>query len=143
MKVLCVGDLYFERVAVIGYVAWGRAGAPARPHLSMANIGKRQFPSDHRQRNSNECQCHFRPEIDRHFILSVSYAVKNSFELSKRPRVLPLTDYARRYTQIQKIARQIKSADLATPVTQEFTGADWAANDFVNALRKIILVKNS
>jgi hypothetical protein len=24
----------------------------------------------------------------------------------------------------KKIARQIKSADLATPVTQEFTGAD-------------------
>jgi hypothetical protein len=54
MKVLCVGDLYFERVAVIGYVAWGGAGAPAGPHLSMANIGKGQFPSDHRQRNSNE-----------------------------------------------------------------------------------------
>jgi hypothetical protein len=84
MKVLCVGDLYFERVAVIGYVAWGLAGAPARPHLSMANIGKGQFPSDHRQRSSNECQCHFRPEIDRHFILSVSYAMKNSSKSSKR-----------------------------------------------------------
>jgi hypothetical protein len=71
MKVLCVSDLYFERVAVIGYVAWGRAGAPARPHLSVANIGKGQFPRDHRQRNSNERQCHFRPQIDRHFILSV------------------------------------------------------------------------
>ena len=76
MKVLCIGDLYFERVAVIGYVAWSRAGTPARPHLSMANIGKGQFPSDHCQRNSNKCECHFRPEIDRHFILSVSYTSK-------------------------------------------------------------------
>ena len=31
--------------------------------LSMANIGKGQFPSDHRQRSSNECQCHFRPPV--------------------------------------------------------------------------------
>src|SRR6516165_13593 len=60
MKVLGVGDLH---------VAWGRARASARPHLSMTNVSKRQFPSDRCQGDGNEGQCHFRPEIDRHVIL--------------------------------------------------------------------------
>jgi hypothetical protein len=64
MKVLGVRDLYFEPVAVSHYVAWGRGSAPARPRLSMANIGNGQFPSDHCQGNGDYSQCHFRPEID-------------------------------------------------------------------------------
>jgi hypothetical protein len=72
MKVLGVRDLYFEPVAVSHYVAWGRGSAPARPRLSMANIGNGQFPSDHCQGNGDYSQCHFRPEIDRHIIFSMS-----------------------------------------------------------------------
>ena len=54
MKVLWVGDLYFERVVtVIGYVAWGRAAAPARPRLGMTKIGKGQFPRDYCQGDSD------------------------------------------------------------------------------------------
>jgi hypothetical protein len=40
MKVLGVRDLYFEPVAVTSYMAWGRARAPTRSHLSMPNIGE-------------------------------------------------------------------------------------------------------
>jgi hypothetical protein len=54
MKVLWVGNLYFERVVtVIGYVAWGRAAAPARPRLGMTKIGKGQFPRDYCQGDSD------------------------------------------------------------------------------------------
>jgi hypothetical protein len=72
MKILRVCDLYFERVAVSSYVTWGRASGPAGPDLSVPNIGKRQFPSDHRQRNGYYGQGDFRPEIDRHIILHLA-----------------------------------------------------------------------
>jgi hypothetical protein len=72
MKILRVCDLYFERVAVSSYVTWRRAGGPAGPDLSVPNIGKRQFPSDHRQGNGYYGQGDFRPEIDRHIILHLA-----------------------------------------------------------------------
>src|SRR6516164_11216012 len=71
MKVLRVGDLYFESVIVDSYVTWSRTGAPARGHLRMPDICKRQFPSDHRQGKRNDRKRHFRPEIDRHVCISV------------------------------------------------------------------------
>jgi hypothetical protein len=64
MKLVWVGDEYSKTVAIASYVAWGRVVAPAGARLSMADVGKGQFPRDHDQGNSDSGQCHFRPEID-------------------------------------------------------------------------------
>jgi hypothetical protein len=61
-----VGDPYFKREStgtLYVYVARVPA-APANIRLSVANIGKGQFPSNHRQRNSDYGQRYFRPEIN-------------------------------------------------------------------------------
>jgi hypothetical protein len=41
------------------------------------------------------------------------------------------------------VARQIEPADLSTPITQELTGANQATDDFVNPLRRVVLVKDA
>jgi hypothetical protein len=44
--------------------------------------------------------------------------------------------------EAKELARQIERDDLPTPVTQNFAGANRAASDFVNALGRVMLLKN-
>ena len=41
------------------------------------------------------------------------------------------------------VARQVEPADLSTPAAQEFAGENRSADNLINALRRIVLVKNA
>ena len=44
--------------------------------------------------------------------------------------------------EAKEVAWQIQSDQLPTSVTQDFAGANRAANDFINPLSRVMLLKN-